>query len=64
PGADGRFMLSGLPPGTYRAAALEFLEQGQEVDASFLADLRDAAKTLTLGEGALETITLTVRASR
>ena len=64
PGADGRFMLSGLPPGTYRAAALEFLEQGQEVDASFLADLRDTAKTLTLGEGALETITLTVRPSR
>ena len=64
PGADGRFSLRQLPAGTYRAVALEFVEQGQEQDATFLADLRDAATTFSLAEGALETITLTVRTIR
>jgi hypothetical protein len=64
PGADGRFTVAPLPPGIYRAAALESLEQGQEEDAAFLSDLRDTAKTFVLGEGGLETLTLTVRAPR
>jgi protocatechuate 3,4-dioxygenase beta subunit len=61
PGADGRFSIGHLPPGIYRAVALDFIEQGQEQDAAFLAELRDAAKTFSLGEGGAETLTLTVR---
>jgi hypothetical protein len=64
PGPDGRFAVNQLPPATYRAVALEFVEQGQEQDASFLADLRDAARTFTLGDGGVESLTLTVRPVR
>ena len=61
PGADGRFTVSQLPAGTYRAAALEFVEQGQEEDGAFLKELRDTAKTFVLQEGGTETLTLTIR---
>ena len=64
PGIDGRFSISQLPPGTYRAVALEFLEDGQQEDAAFLAELRDTATTFALGEGGNETLTLSVRTVR
>ena len=64
PGTDGRFSVSQLPPGVYRAVALEFVERGQEQDPAFLAELRDAATTFSLGDGAMETLTLTVRPVR
>jgi hypothetical protein len=58
PGADGRFSLSHLPPGTYLAAASDFVEEGQAEDPKFLEELRDRASRFTLGEGGLETLTL------
>jgi hypothetical protein len=61
PGVDGRFSVSQLPAGTYRAAALEFVEQGQEEDTQFLSGLRDTAKTFVLQEGGTEMLTLTMR---
>ncbi len=64
PGADGRFSIGHLPPGIYRAVALDFIEQGQEQDAAFLADLRDTARTFSLAEGGAETLSLTVRSVR
>jgi hypothetical protein len=64
PGADGRFSIGHLPPGIYRAVALDFIEQGQEQDAALLADLRDTARTFSLAEGGTETLSLTVRSVR
>jgi len=58
PAADGRFTVTHLPPGTYRAVALEFIEQGQEEDAAFLMELRDAATLFTLVDGGIQTLTL------
>ena len=62
PGSDGRFSLSHLPAGTYRAAALDYVEQGRHEDAAFLAELLDIATTFALGEGAASELTLTLRA--
>jgi hypothetical protein len=64
PGPDGRFAIGPLPPGMYRAVALEFVEEGQEQDAAFLAGLRDTARTFSLGEGGTETLSLTLRGVR
>jgi hypothetical protein len=64
PGADGRFSISELPPGTYRAVAQHFVEEGQWEDRAFLDTLRDAAATFTLGEGGVETLTLRLPPSR
>lgn len=61
PGSDGRFSLSHLPAGTYRAVALDYLEEGRHEDAGLLAELRDAASSFTLGEGEARTLTLTTQ---
>jgi len=58
PGADGRFSISQLPAGTYRAAALEFVENGQWEDPAFLAALRDSAERFVLTEGGSQVLTL------
>jgi hypothetical protein len=47
-----------LPAGTYRAVALEAIEQGQWEDREFLDGLRTGALRVELGEGAAQAITL------
>jgi hypothetical protein len=51
PDQHGRFVVRGLPPGEYLAAALEYLEEGQGNDPEFLEGLRSNATALVLGEG-------------
>jgi hypothetical protein len=64
PGADGRFMLTAMPAGTYRAIALETLEDGQWEDPSFLEQLRDQAARFILAEGGTSTISLKLPARK
>src|SRR4029079_7780441 len=40
PRRDGQFAIAGLPPGTYRAIAREFVEDGQWEDPAFLVESR------------------------
>lgn len=40
PDQTGRFTVGGLPPGSYLAVALEYLEPGQETDPEFLERLK------------------------
>jgi hypothetical protein len=59
-GADGSFSFSALPPGTYRAIARDYLEDGQWEDKAFLESVRDTAERFTLGEGESRTLTLRI----
>jgi hypothetical protein len=58
PGLDGGFALSGLPAGTYRAIARDFVEDGQWEDPAFLKAARDTATQFVLGSGDAQRITL------
>ena len=49
--SDGRFTITGLPPGEYYLAVSADLDPGQLGDASFLESLLPAAVTVVLGEG-------------
>jgi protocatechuate 3,4-dioxygenase beta subunit len=48
---QGEFRIQGLSPGRYLAAAVEFLEPGNEYDPAFLGRLRAEARPITLLEG-------------
>ena len=51
PNQGGRFTITGSPPGRYLAAAVPFLERGEEQDPDVLARLETSAMSRTLGEG-------------
>ena len=46
PDQDGRFKISGLPPGEYNVIALDRIVQGQNADPEFLERVRNRASTL------------------
>ena len=52
----------GLLPGTYRVAALEYIEDESWNDPEVLRTLRGAAASVTLAEGARQELTLPLRA--
>jgi hypothetical protein len=58
PDQDGRFKITGLPPGEYYAVAVDRLEQGQSGDPDFLERVRGRAVSLTLREGETRTLDL------
>jgi hypothetical protein len=55
---DGQFKVIGLPPGEYRAAALDSVEEGGESDPEFLNQIRSSSVRLRLTEGAPQSLTL------
>lgn len=55
PGTDGRFSVSGLPPGEYRIAALVDVAPGEINDPAFLEQLVPASIRFTLAEGERKT---------
>jgi hypothetical protein len=58
PDQDGSFKVKGMPPGSYVATALEWVEQGRQFVPDFQERLRKAGKTLSLREGQATTIDL------
>ena len=58
PDQDGRFKITGLPPGEYYAVAVDRLEPGQSGDPEFLERVRGRAVSLTLREGETRTVDL------
>jgi hypothetical protein len=64
PDDAGNFTVSGLPAGKYRAAAREFVAEGQWEDPEFLTSLLVTAVRFELADGASQTLTVTVEAQR
>ena len=56
----GRFMIAGLPAGSYTAVALDYLESGQESDPEFLERLKSLGTALRLGEDEKKALTLKI----
>ena len=63
PDQDGRFKITGLPPGEYYIIALDRLDSGEGGDPEFLERIRTKASRLSLEEGETKTIDLRVNSA-
>jgi protocatechuate 3,4-dioxygenase beta subunit len=60
PNQDGRFQIKHLPAGSYYAIALEYIAQGDWFDPEILERLKSKATRITLDEGEVETVNLSL----
>jgi hypothetical protein len=60
PDQQGRFEIARLPPGHYLAAAVDYVEEGQQADPELLESLRASATAFELREGETKTLALKV----
>jgi hypothetical protein len=58
PDQNGEFKAEKLPPGSYFAIALEYLDESDGTDPEFLARIRDLATRFSLGEAETKTLAL------
>lgn len=61
PDQEGRFIVRNLPPGSYQAAVVDYVEQGGWGDPELLERLKASAHQFTLTEGETETLALKMR---
>jgi hypothetical protein len=54
----GRFTISGVIAGSYLAAALDYMEPGEETNPEFLEKLKSSATAVTIAESEKKTLTL------
>lgn len=64
PDQNGRYQISGLPPGEYYLVAVDGAEQGAWYDSLFLGSLRQSATTFHLTEGDVQSLDLELDTSR
>lgn len=62
PDQTGRFLIRGLPPGSYLAAALEYAEPGEETNPEFLERLKPLGTSIRVAEGEKKALTLKLSA--
>ncbi len=60
PDQNGTFKIEDLPPGTYRVAAFDSLDQGEELDPEFLEKAESLGKKAQLSEGGTQTVSLKI----
>ena len=60
PDQQGAFQVKELPPGRYLAAAVDYLEEGEETNPETLERLRNTATPFTLDEADAKALTLKV----
>jgi Carboxypeptidase regulatory-like domain len=58
PDQEGRFKITGLPPGDYYLVAVDRVEPGQWADPEFLESIRTSAMSMSLAEGETKALTL------
>jgi hypothetical protein len=62
PDQTGRFVITGLPPASYLAVALEYMEPGEETNPDFLERLKSLGTSIRLDEGEKKPLTLKLSA--
>jgi hypothetical protein len=62
PDQDGRFKISGLPPGEYYVIAVDYVEPGRWGDPDYLELIRGRATALSLNDGETRTVDLRISA--
>jgi len=60
PNQDGRFSVKDLPPADYLAVALDYVQQGEWFDPSFLDRIKGQATAFRLGEGETKVVELKI----
>jgi len=60
PDQDGRYKLSGVPPGAYLVIALDYLDQNEWNDPEFLEKLRSKATPFSVNEGETKSVDLKI----
>jgi hypothetical protein len=60
PDQDGRFKLSGLPPGDYFVVALDSVDGSEWMDPDFLERVQPKATTFSLNEGETKSVDLRI----
>ena len=60
PNQDGRFSVKGLPPADYLAVALDYVQQGEWYDPSFLDRVKSQATSFRLGAGGTKVVELKI----
>ena len=63
PDQQGRFAISGLPPGKYVAIVVGYLEPGEERDPELLHEWRSRGTSFTLSEGETHALDLKLSGS-
>jgi protocatechuate 3,4-dioxygenase beta subunit len=62
PDQDGRFKVSNLPPGSYLAIAVDYVQQGEWYDPAFLERVKSHATAFQLGAGETRALDLKIQA--
>jgi hypothetical protein len=60
PDQDGRFKITGLPPGQYHIVALDYVDADQWTEPEYLERIRFKATSVTIGEGETKSVDLKV----
>jgi hypothetical protein len=63
PDQDGRFKLSGLPPGEYYVIALDYLDQDAWTEPEYLERVRNRATSVSINEGESKSVDLRITPS-
>jgi Carboxypeptidase regulatory-like domain len=61
PDHKGTYRITGIPPGTWLVAAIDFVEEGQWLDPGYLQSLRSLATKITLDRGDDKTLNLELK---
>jgi hypothetical protein len=60
PDQDGRFKLSGIPPGEYYLIALDYLDQDAWTEPEYLERVRNRATSVSINEGETKSVDLRI----
>jgi carboxypeptidase family protein len=60
PDQDGRFKITGLPPGEYHIVAIDYVDPNEWTEPDYLERVRSKATSVTIGEGETKSVDLRI----